>query len=52
MGIRIKKIDKKAVVTKLRETRLAMTNHNLNKSNGLKKRELKYMTTVQITTQE
>ena len=27
-----KKIDKKAVVTKLRETRLTMTNHNLDKS--------------------
>ena len=29
-----------------------MTNHNLDKSNWLKKRELKYMTTVHSTTQE
>ena len=28
-----KKIDKKTVVTKLRETRLTMTNHDLDKSN-------------------
>ena len=31
--ISIKKIDRKTVVTKLRETRLTMTNPNLDKSN-------------------
>ena len=47
---------KKTVVTKLRETRLTMAKHNLmaklDKSNWLKKPELKYMTTVHNTTQE
>ena len=33
MGIPIKKIDKETAVTKLRETRPTMTDHNLGKSN-------------------
>ena len=42
-----KKNDEKTIATKLRKTILTMTNHNLHKSNWLKKRELKYMPTVQ-----
>ena len=33
MGNQYKKIDKKTVVTKLREAKLKMTNHDVNKSN-------------------
>ena len=36
-----KKVDKKTIVTKLNETRLRMTNYNLDKSKWLKKLELK-----------
>ena len=46
------KINEKTIATKLRETILTMTNHNLHKSNWLKKRELKYMPPVQNITQE
>ena len=47
-----KKIYEKIIATKLRETILTITNHNLHKSNWLKKRELRYMTIVKNATQK
>ena len=39
-------------MTKLREIRLTMTNHDVDKRNLLKNLELKQMTTIRNTTQE